>query len=212
MDLWAPTTTYFRGRRIIPATSNGWRYRALIPAGSKAASAVDEPTWKTGRGTVTPDASGLSWLCEGFEPYTTDADFKAKISEKVVSKLVDDNRDGFADTTPLDRLHIDGSVHVNRWAIRIFRAQMPFARPFDEMLTSFALDAMVAYGAQRHPRVIPGNAKELFARLNEQLELAFKEGEEELEAPNPARGLIFDPNPVRTIIDGEDGTYNGGDL
>lgn len=88
-------------------------------------------------------------------PYFDETQLRARIGSEIVDQLLDDNRDGVADPTPVDRLRKDASVKVADGLPNYSREELAALTGDNaEGVTRVALDFAEAYAAKRHREVM----------------------------------------------------------
>jgi phage gp36-like protein len=86
-------------------------------------------------------------------PYIAQADLESRLSADVVRRLLDDDRDGSADATPVARVIADASAKVAGYLRGVYSlAAIETTTP--EEVKRLTLDVACAYLAQRHPEVL----------------------------------------------------------
>ncbi len=107
-------------------------------------------------------------------PFVTQTDVEQRLSVAKVRRLLDDDNNGTADATSVQRLIKDASSKV----AGILRANYPLdviiamsADDLPEEIKRLTLDGVVAYAAQRHPEVMNRDWVELMKAWNADLKM-----------------------------------------
>lgn len=157
----------------------------------------------------------------------TAADLKLALTPRVYEQVFDDDMDGtVADdeqqvTLVIERAHAEVLSYLPRaWGDGA--GSIPTDVP--PLLKSAELDYAVALSLERHPeyvRSVGEDARERrWARAERKMERIVEGAQVVVENAPPAAaaapilqgGIIYNPNPRRTIVDGSDDTFNGGDF
>lgn len=151
--------------------------------------------------------------------YITQTQCEASIGVARVRAIYDDNNDGFADGAPLNENIKLACGMVDGALARAYPGPFPFTQaPVPAVVEQAALMWFKALSFERHAeyaRADAGRARLAAEKLCESIADGTIYLPDYAASPKPkvVGGLVFDPNrTVRTICDGEDGTFNGGDL
>ena len=92
--------------------------------------------------------------------YFTQAELEARLSVATVKNIYDDDNDGAADTSSVDRLRVDATSKVASYLHGLYDLAVIAASPPNE-IKRLALDVAVAYAAQRFPSYVRRDWKPL---------------------------------------------------
>lgn len=157
--------------------------------------------------------------------YLTQNDLENAITPQTVLGLFDDGT-GTVNAPAVIDVCNRASAMVDSYLARVYKGPFPVVQtPYPEMIKVAALDFAIAYSFERRPdyvRTFGENPRaERWKRGLDMLE-RIADGLQELAdfQAQPKQqtlgGIIYEHGPNnpanRTIIDGSDGTYNGGDF
>lgn len=136
--------------------------------------------------------------------------------------LFDDDGNGVINQTALTAVLDRASRHIDSYLARVFVGPFPVTQaPVPAAIKLATLEFAIAYSFERHPEYIHtyGEHYRAKSRYDRAVEMIEKICTSQQEIPDWALqpkgrnvgGIIVDAGP-RTIIDGVDGTYNGGDF
>lgn len=107
-------------------------------------------------------------------PLITKAQLEARLSKRVVQRLLDDDRDGAADTNVVDRLLLDASGKFAGFAAQIYdiaAIRAMAANVLPDEVTRLTLDVAQAMAAQRHPEFVRLDGFELMKQVVAELKM-----------------------------------------
>lgn len=149
--------------------------------------------------------------------YFAQSDLENALGINTVKAIFDDDADGLADAAPIAACCEAGSVEVDAVLAGEYQIALPIANP-PAVVKYAALDFGIAYAMRRRPDVVHAMNEKSWTEFREaalkKIEL-FASSFERLPAatgvPANVGGLAVDTSS-RIILDGSDGTANGGDF
>lgn len=156
--------------------------------------------------------------------FITPSDLRTALTARVYEQVFDDDGDGtVADDDPEVQLVIERAhAEVLSYLPRIWDKSLPTDVP--PLLKSAELDFAVALAFERHPEYVRSVGEEArerrWTRAERKMERIVDGAQVVVgNAPPDADtkplmqgGIVYNANPRRTIVDGSDDTYNGGDF
>lgn len=154
--------------------------------------------------------------------YATQEDLEGALSQSTVTALFDDDNNGQVDTKAIMAVLNRASRMVDSYLARVYDGPFPVPQtPVPEVIKVVTLEFAIAYSYERHPEYVHTygeqyRSKSKFERAESMAErlctgqLEIPDWQLQPKAKNIG-GIIISDGP-RTIIDGFDGTYNGGDF
>lgn len=103
--------------------------------------------------------------------FFTQAELETRLSVSVVRRIYDDNNDGTADTTVVDRLREDATSWVSSRLIPTYGLSMLTydSTTVPNEVKRIALDVAAAYAAQRHPEAVTLDWEKLLKQAKEDI-------------------------------------------
>lgn len=137
-------------------------------------------------------------------PYWVLQDLKDRLGDETVLKILDDNRDGTPDPTPLARLQADSTSYVDGFLRPVYDIDAVHASPPNEVVR-LALDVAEWMCAKRWPRYVSGDWKEKRDHTRSEL-LDLRNGKTRLDvagSPEPAANEgaeVVSGNPNSPVV------------
>lgn len=155
-------------------------------------------------------------------PYITQYDLENALSPDTVLALFNDQNIGAPYMPALLAVLVRASTEVDSYLARVYKGPFPVAQtPIPEAVKNCALEFAIAFSFERHPEYVHtyGEAYRSTTRYKRACEMAERLATGLQEIPDwnlqpkgqNVGGIIVFAGP-RTIIDGIDGTNNGGDF
>jgi phage gp36-like protein len=145
----------------------------------------------------------------------------AAIGPTDVVALFDDDNDGMADAAAIELVIGDAEAEVQSYLVGDYPNPLPVSASSDNLLRRSAIDFAVCYAYERRPEY-PRTKSEATKRQTrferatarmQRIQSAIQIPPTLSQAAQPANiGGIVTDNSKRIIIDGADGTFNGGDF
>jgi phage gp36-like protein len=216
---WQPSTAYAASTTAYVEPTAAGKTALLYRAKVGGATGVTEPAWPRILGQTVVDGT-VTWVAAAIAPLITKSDLEDRLTRKVLTRICDDNRDGFADRDPVARLCWDATTYVMGLIGGVF--DFPIGSPVPNELVRIALDVAEAYAAKRHPSVVRVDWKlilEQATRELKELRVGLRSldtppmsNEPSAPAPTPPKarnvgGIVYD-NSQRMVVDSADGTNN----
>lgn len=151
-------------------------------------------------------------------PYITQAELEARVSARVVQRVLDDDSDGSADVDAVTRVIADASSKVAGY-LRTMYTLADVAANTPEEVRRITLDVAQAYLTIRHPEFFRGDGEALMRSAVSELK-DLRKGLSRLDVegtPEPAENAggsveqgdpaVFDPDCHRPRFQWDDGDY-----
>lgn len=155
-------------------------------------------------------------------PYISQADLEAALSPATVLGLFNDQDQGVVHAPSLLLVLTRASAEVDSYLARVFKGPFPIAQtPVPAVVKNCALEFAIAYSFERHPEYVHTYGEQYrgttrykrACEMAERLATGLQETPDWVLSPRGGNvgGIIYSDGP-RTIIDGPNGEYNGGDF
>lgn len=154
--------------------------------------------------------------------YVTRQDLESMLSPATVMSLFDDEGNGVVSEIAITAVLNRASRTVDSYLARVYTGPFPVTQtPVPEQIKNAAIEFAIAFSFERHPEYVHtyGEQYRAGSRYKRGLEMMDRlcQGQQEIPdwslqpKPKNVGGIIYATGP-RTIVDGPDGTYNGGDF
>lgn len=154
--------------------------------------------------------------------YVTIEDLEAALSRSTVVALFDDEGNGTPNEKTITATLARASRTVDSYLARVYLGPFPVTqKPVPEQIKNAALEFAISFSFERHPEYVHtyGEQYRAGSRYKRATEIMDRlcQGQQEIPdwtlqpKPRNVGGIIYAAGP-RTIIDGPNGEYNGGDF